>query len=1019
MAQNATSVANHPVNLLALDGGGIRGISELLILDEIMNRVKCDLKLKQDPRPCDYFDLIGGTSTGGLIALMLGRLRMTTNEALKNYNSLASKKRMSQDGAFKATVLENEIKKLVSSRGLGDCMLDTSIGPSSKGRAFVCAMPAGNLAHPRLFRTYSVRELRSPNCEIWQACRATSAAPTFFKRISIGDEGHTMEDFIDGALGCNNPVNELLEEARKVFGSDRKVGCLISIGTGHPGPIGLATPDSAQRLIPTDLIGVLKKIVTDCERVAERLEQRFQDCPGFYFRFSIIHGAAGISLEEWERMGELKQHTIAYMTETRVHKALNEVVERLCKPVSFGITLRDMCAIPDARVRVVQKVQIRAKPKPSPIFTGRKTVLGTMDNFFVPRTGGSFPRREFLLYGLGGAGKTQTALQFAQVYGERFERVFWIDASSTATTEQSYKEIGIENGLGDTIEGVLRWLSNLKQEWLLLLDNCESNKDLERLSPRGENGNIIYTSRNPSIGHLLPPEAVLRIDEMESSDSVTLLLRAARLNESGVNSRRLATRIVEELGFLPLAIDLAGASIHMGESSLEDYIHTFHNHRKEMLKNPRYKGVSEANQAVYATWDISYAAIERVSNEEGAQKSNYAAVALQILRLFAFLHNDGIMEDIFRRAAEPGKLKIKFFSTAEIDNGGFNLPGGLLKIDSNDNWDPFLFRKGISTLLSYSLIRKDESQKFFSMHVLVHEWARDLIPQTNQLDCLRATRELLASSINWEMTTVDNAYRRQLLPHILACEQHGGGKQFLLEDVKQCEMFAWVFQDVGKWKDAQELNIPVAEAKRRMHGKEHPDTLRIMHNVAITFLNQGLWKDAEALLIQIVDTRRRLFGKQNQDTLLSMSHLASTISAQGGERLKEAEALEIQVLEAQRMLLGKEHPNTLESMSTLASTISEQGQERLKEAEELQIQVIEMRKRVLGEEHTSTLTSMSNLACTLKSQNRNKEAILLMANCAQLREKRLGPLHPRTKWSLEVLHRWKMEEGKSSERGSR
>jgi Patatin-like phospholipase len=47
------------------DGGGIRGVSELLILDEIMSRLKRDLDLPELPRPCDYFHLIGGTSTGG------------------------------------------------------------------------------------------------------------------------------------------------------------------------------------------------------------------------------------------------------------------------------------------------------------------------------------------------------------------------------------------------------------------------------------------------------------------------------------------------------------------------------------------------------------------------------------------------------------------------------------------------------------------------------------------------------------------------------------------------------------------------------------------------------------------------------------------------------------------------------------------------------------------------------------------------------------------------------------------
>src|SRR5690242_16384030 len=64
----------HQPRILALNGGGVRGLSSLVILREIMEEVQRQAKLNETPRPCDYFDLIGGTSTGGLIAIMLGRL---------------------------------------------------------------------------------------------------------------------------------------------------------------------------------------------------------------------------------------------------------------------------------------------------------------------------------------------------------------------------------------------------------------------------------------------------------------------------------------------------------------------------------------------------------------------------------------------------------------------------------------------------------------------------------------------------------------------------------------------------------------------------------------------------------------------------------------------------------------------------------------------------------------------------------------------------------------------------------
>ena len=104
----------------------MRGISELRILQIIMDRLKARLRLPDgadDPLPCDWFQLIGGTSTGGLIAIMLSRLRMTAVEAAEQYNNLAkeifgpkNKKSWVQDGTFKATTLQKAVERLVEWR---------------------------------------------------------------------------------------------------------------------------------------------------------------------------------------------------------------------------------------------------------------------------------------------------------------------------------------------------------------------------------------------------------------------------------------------------------------------------------------------------------------------------------------------------------------------------------------------------------------------------------------------------------------------------------------------------------------------------------------------------------------------------------------------------------------------------------------------------------------------------------------------------------------------------------------
>ncbi|KAK1776792.1 FabD/lysophospholipase-like protein [Copromyces sp. CBS 386.78] len=78
------------VNILSLDGGVVRALSEVIMLDRIMKRIQEKQGLAEIPKPCDYFHLIGGIGTGGIAAILFGRLRMTTTEALAGYENIAS-----------------------------------------------------------------------------------------------------------------------------------------------------------------------------------------------------------------------------------------------------------------------------------------------------------------------------------------------------------------------------------------------------------------------------------------------------------------------------------------------------------------------------------------------------------------------------------------------------------------------------------------------------------------------------------------------------------------------------------------------------------------------------------------------------------------------------------------------------------------------------------------------------------------------------------------------------------------
>lgn len=76
------------LRILCIDGGGIKGYTALLILRRIFRTLSADMGGNLSPRPCDIFDLIAGTSTGGIIAVMLGRLHMTIDECIEVYERL-------------------------------------------------------------------------------------------------------------------------------------------------------------------------------------------------------------------------------------------------------------------------------------------------------------------------------------------------------------------------------------------------------------------------------------------------------------------------------------------------------------------------------------------------------------------------------------------------------------------------------------------------------------------------------------------------------------------------------------------------------------------------------------------------------------------------------------------------------------------------------------------------------------------------------------------------------------------
>ncbi|KAK7028418.1 FabD/lysophospholipase-like protein, partial [Favolaschia claudopus] len=666
-------------------------------------------------------------------------------------------------------------------------------------------------------------------------------------------------------------------------------------------------------------------------------------------------------------------------------------------------------------------------PLPVPSYTGRQDILEQMHQFFGRNQGS---RHIFVLYGLGGSGKSQLALKFVQEAqaNKRFTDIFFVDATSEQTAETDLKLLA-PIGSEDTAQEGLQWLANQQTEWLLLFDNADDTQlDMGKFFPPCSFGNIIITTRNPEVcqhAELCPNGQVFRVSDLDVEDAKNLLLKLVGTKGKVPNKEDLATAIVQELHCFALAVAQAGGYIYTC-GILTSYLALYESSRDKLLAQSEIQGQSQYALAVYATWDLSY--------------KNLSSPAKTFLQICSELHHQNIREEIFQRAT-LSELELADSDLQEVVIELLTQIGG-----ANKQWDSFCFNKVARELQSYSLIEFNHVDGSYNVHPLVQHWSAMSGPWKNRKQCVLG---IIGLSVSWKFAIEDYRYRYQVIDHImrniksscysiddaivkgigLVLYDHGYYQDVSELGVTALEArkrrlgkehpdtllgmasLAVIYLEQGRWSEAEELEVVVLEARKRVLGNEHPDTLSSMANLAITYWNQGRWSESEELEVTVLAARKRVLGKEHPDTLTSMGNLASTYWNQG--KLNNAEELGVAVLEASKRVLGKDHPHTLTSMANHATTYHAQG--RLNEAEELHVAVLEARKRVLGKEHPETLRSMANLASTYQRQGKLNEAKELEVAVLEARKQVLGKEHPDTLKSMASLASTYHVQGKLNE----
>ncbi|KAJ7636538.1 P-loop containing nucleoside triphosphate hydrolase protein [Roridomyces roridus] len=599
-------------------------------------------------------------------------------------------------------------------------------------------------------------------------------------------------------------------------------------------------------------------------------------------------------------------------------------------------------------------------PLASQIFQGRKEILNKMQEYFSQEPK---KRRIFVLYGLGGSGKTQIAVKFLEETSDEVSKQFFVNASSSEALSNSFMNIAISQRFGRTPEAGIQWLISEHKEWTLLFDNADDPKlKLSPFFPRCTHGKIIITSRNPQLA-VYGPASHSQVGDL-NEENAALLLLARALQEHTDQNHKLAMVIVQELSCLPLAIVQAGAYIAKFKC-LKNYLSIYRQNKKELLLQHPDQTVDEYEWTVYTTWQISF---EKLS-----------PVAARFLQLCALLHHSNIPESIFVKATEW------IVNNEGNKTGSMQATREFLQnfISSSGIWHEQHFRNTVAEIAEYSLLEIDERSKTLSMHPLVHLWCSDT--QSNQATMRECMTNILGMAIDLD----PDAYleRIKMISHVKMLIP-----DFTVVNSQFWHQYARMYYDGGKFEQAKGLYEMDLERQRELFGNDHPNTLFAMANLASTYWHLGRYQEAEGLDLSVLQGRQKLFGDDHPETLFAMANLATTYWHLG--QYQEAEGLNLSVLQGCQKLLGDDHPYTLFAMANLATTYRQLG--RYQESEGLDLSVLQGRQKLFGDDHPYTLFAMANLATTYRQLGRYQEAEGLNLSVLQGRQKLLGDDHPDT-----------------------
>lgn len=617
---------------------------------------------------------------------------------------------------------------------------------------------------------------------------------------------------------------------------------------------------------------------------------------------------------------------------------------------------KDRRYIPNARPR-----QERKEPNNIPLggryFTGRDEFLKQLKSSLASGTKTAITTKQ-AIHGMGGVGKTRVAIEYAHQNKQDYAAMLFVVADSPENLERNLAELSQVLKLPEReakeqdvqLNAVLKWLKD-QQRWLLILDNVDDDKAATAVEKRIallKTGHILVTSRM-SRGAWLHFGEPVELDVLEKTVAKNFLLdRTTGCRTVTEADETEAAQLAKELGYLPLALEQAGAFIAIHQVSFAEYRAEWQRHNKNVLEwfNER---VMNYPSSVATTFLTSFDKLEPESKA--------------LLNILCWLAPDPI-------------------PVAMVD--------GLM--GESDKFDTKL---SLANIAKYSLLKwSDSLHSFFQIHRLIQEMTEYQIPNEDKQPWLKLAimmLDLFCRGNPEELQTWTSVYN-PTSNHVLKVIEYAEKVKVEEHLLALMNNFGLYHKIRGNYYLAESIYIRTLKIKEVKFGPVHAELVPTLNNLAMLLKTTNKFTEAEPMMRRALNISDNIYGPEHIETATSLNNLAQLL--QDTNRLNEAESLTRMALKIVVANFGDDHPNVAVVLNNLAQLL--QATCRLHEAETTMRRVLSIFERFSGKNHPRVALSLNNLAALLIATKRLTEAEPMLRRSMNIVELSYGPDHQET-----------------------